>query len=130
MGYVDFILNLAGLLLWLNWRSIRFDPLVKRTPATLMGTLRPAAPKKLRRWHLLVLLAGCCCCGRCLPVDRRRSGSGSWIWTVMAPPFRSDWFLRMLAIFLFEFRPGAGNFLCRVFCFCRSGPGRSRFMGW
>ena len=57
MGYVDFILNLAGLLLWLNWRSLRFDPLVKRTPATLMGTLRPAAPKKLRRWHLLVFLA-------------------------------------------------------------------------
>jgi uncharacterized protein YggT (Ycf19 family) len=58
MGYVDFILNLAGLLLWLNWRSIRFDPLEKRTPATLMGTLRPAAPKKIRRWHFLVFIAG------------------------------------------------------------------------
>jgi uncharacterized protein YggT (Ycf19 family) len=58
MGYVDFILNLAGLLLWLNWRSNRFDPLVKRLPATLMGTLRPAAPKRLRRWHLLAILAG------------------------------------------------------------------------
>jgi len=57
MGVIDFILNLAGLLLWLNWRSLRFDPLVKRMPATLMGTLRPAAPKKLRRWHLLVFLA-------------------------------------------------------------------------
>lgn len=58
MGYVDFILNLAGLLLWLNWRSIRFDPLEKRTPATLMGTLRPAAPKKIRRWHFLLFIAG------------------------------------------------------------------------
>lgn len=58
MGYVDLILNLAGLLLWLNWRSIRFDPLEKRTPATLMGTLRPAEPKKLRRWHLLVFIVG------------------------------------------------------------------------
>lgn len=58
MGYVDFILNLAGLLLWLNWRSIRFDPLEKRTPATLMGTLRPAEPKKMRRWHLLVFIVG------------------------------------------------------------------------
>ena len=57
MGIVDLILNLAGLLLWLNWRSLRFDPLAKRTPATLMGTLRPAAPKKLQRWHLLVFLA-------------------------------------------------------------------------
>jgi uncharacterized protein YggT (Ycf19 family) len=58
MGIVNFILNLAGLLLWLNWRSNRFDPLVKRRPATLMGTLRPAAPRKLRRWHLLAAIAG------------------------------------------------------------------------
>lgn len=57
MGTVNFILNLAGLLFWLNWRSNRFDPLVRRMPATLMGTLRPAAPKKLRRWHLLAFLA-------------------------------------------------------------------------
>jgi uncharacterized protein YggT (Ycf19 family) len=57
MGIVDFILNLAGLLLWLSWRSDRFDPLVNRMPATLMGTLRPAAPKKLRRWHLLAFIA-------------------------------------------------------------------------
>ena len=57
MGIVDFILNLAGLLLWLNWRSNRFDPLVQRLPATLMGTLRPAAPKRLRRWHLLAFIA-------------------------------------------------------------------------
>ena len=58
MGIVDFILNLAGLLVWLNWRSIRFDPLVRRLPATLMGTLRPAAPAKFRRWHLLALIGG------------------------------------------------------------------------
>lgn len=58
MAIVDFILNLAGLLLWLNWRSIRFDPLTRRTPATLMGTLRPAAPKKLQRWHFLLFIVG------------------------------------------------------------------------
>ncbi len=58
MSFVDFILNVAGLLLWLNWRSLRFDPLAKRTPATLMGTLRPASPEKLRRWHLLLFIAG------------------------------------------------------------------------
>src|SRR5690349_20939491 len=57
LNTVDVILNLAGVLLWLNWRSNRFDPLVKRTPATLMGTLRPAAPKKLRRWHVLAFIA-------------------------------------------------------------------------
>jgi uncharacterized protein YggT (Ycf19 family) len=57
MVIVDFILNFAGLLLWLNWRSSRFDPLIKRVPATLMGTLRPAGPRKLGRWHLLAFIA-------------------------------------------------------------------------
>ena len=57
MVIVDFILNFAGLLLWLNWRSNRFDPLIKRRPATLMGTLRPADPRKLGRWHLLAFIA-------------------------------------------------------------------------
>ena len=58
MALIDFILNLAGLLLWLNWRSVRFDPLGKRTPATLIGTLRRAEPRRLRRWHLLAVLGG------------------------------------------------------------------------
>jgi uncharacterized protein YggT (Ycf19 family) len=53
MGIVDFILNLAGLLLWIKWRSLPFDPIHKRTPATLVGTLRRAAPSHFRRWHLL-----------------------------------------------------------------------------
>jgi uncharacterized protein YggT (Ycf19 family) len=53
VGYIDFILNLAGLLLWIKWRSLPFDPIHKRTPATLVGTLRRAAPSHFRRWHLL-----------------------------------------------------------------------------
>jgi len=57
MGYVDFILNLAGLLLWIKWRSLPFDPFNKRTPATLVGTLRRAAPSRFRRWHLLAGIA-------------------------------------------------------------------------
>jgi hypothetical protein len=56
MGYVDFILNLAGLLLWIKWRSLPFDPIHKRTPATLVGTLRRAAPSRFRRWHLLAAI--------------------------------------------------------------------------
>ena len=58
MALIDLILNLAGLLLWLNWRSVRFDPLGRRTPATLIGTLRRAEPRRLRRWHLLAALGG------------------------------------------------------------------------
>ncbi len=56
MGLIDFILNLAALLLWLNWRSLHFDPLTRRTPATLVGTLRPAAPRHWKSWQLLASL--------------------------------------------------------------------------
>ncbi len=104
MGYVDFILNLAGLLLWLNWRSVRFDPLGKRKPATLMGTLRPASPKRLRRWHLLVFIA-------VLLLLRALAyyWLGGKIWAgkldlgVTVLSFRSDWFLRMLAFSVLSF---------------------------
>ena len=58
MGLIDFILNLAGVLLWLNWRSLRFDPLKITSPATLVGTLRRAEPEHLRGWQLLAGLAG------------------------------------------------------------------------
>ena len=36
----------------------RFDPLGQRTPATLIGTLRRAEPRRLRRWHLPAALGG------------------------------------------------------------------------
>ncbi len=55
---VDFILNVAGLLLWLNLRSIRFDPFTRAVPATLAGTLRRAEPARMRRWHFLAALGG------------------------------------------------------------------------
>lgn len=57
MPVIDLILNLAGLLLWLNWRSAHFDPLLKRVPVTLVGTLRPAETRVGRRWVLLAGLA-------------------------------------------------------------------------
>jgi uncharacterized protein YggT (Ycf19 family) len=58
MGLIDFILNLAGVLLWLNWRSVGFDDLVKTSPAALVGTLRRAEPHRLKGWHLLSALGG------------------------------------------------------------------------
>jgi uncharacterized protein YggT (Ycf19 family) len=56
MGLLDFILNLAGVLIWLNWRALRFDPLSGSTPASLVGTLRRAEPRRSRRWYLLGVL--------------------------------------------------------------------------
>jgi uncharacterized protein YggT (Ycf19 family) len=59
MGLIDFILNFAGLLLWLNWRAAKADPLGKSKPATLIGTLRRADPGGAwARWQLPAALAG------------------------------------------------------------------------
>ena len=58
MSLIDFILNLAGLLLWISWRHIPFDPINKIRPATLTGTLRRAEPTRVRAWHFLVALIG------------------------------------------------------------------------
>lgn len=59
MGLIDFILNLAGLLLWLNWRAARADPFGKTKPATLIGTLRRAEPGGAwARWQLPAVLGG------------------------------------------------------------------------
>ena len=111
MGIVDFILNLAGLLLWLNWRSSGFDPLAKRTPATLMGTLRPAAPKKIQRWHLLVFLAAMLF----LRAIIYRWIAPFWIGKLdlgmVAPSFRSDWFGGMLVFSFLSFGLTLGIFL-------------------
>jgi uncharacterized protein YggT (Ycf19 family) len=54
---IDFILNVAGVLLWLNWRSVRLDPFNRGIPATLAGTVRRAEPMRLKRWHFLAALA-------------------------------------------------------------------------
>lgn len=56
MRLIDFILNLAGLLLWLNWRAAKADPISKSRPATLIGTLRRAEPGGMKGWHLAVAL--------------------------------------------------------------------------
>ena len=58
MSLIDLILNLAGLLLWFNWRSMRFDPLAHSSAATLAGTLKRAEPRRLRGWQFLAGLGG------------------------------------------------------------------------
>ena len=113
MGIIDFILNLAGLLLWLNWRSLRFDPLGKRTPATLIGTLRRAEPRRLRRWHLPAVLGGLLFL-RAVLYWQIGSGVG---WAagklnlgVIELSFRSDYFGHILLFSLFSFGLTLGVF--------------------
>jgi hypothetical protein len=100
MGLINLILNLAGVLLWLSWRSVRFDPLAQTTPATLAGTLRRAGPRRLKHWHLLAGLAGLLLVRAVLYWQLGPAVD----WTPhfhlrgvgIAIPFRSDSFLRML----------------------------------
>jgi hypothetical protein len=55
MGIVDFILNLAGLLLWVNWVMMSTSP-TTGTPLTLLGTLRPAERSAWRNSYFLATL--------------------------------------------------------------------------
>ena len=55
MSLIDFILNVAGLVLWLNWRAI---PLNVQAPpgVSLATTLRRAAPPRPRLFYLVGLI--------------------------------------------------------------------------
>lgn len=61
MSLIDVILNLAGMLLWLSWRSIRVTPVAMAPAMSLLSTLKRAETAKSSRWTpligLLVLLA-------------------------------------------------------------------------
>lgn len=100
MQIVDFIWNLACLLLWLNWRSVRFDPLGKRKPATLIGTLRPAQPQSLRRWHVWLGLAVLLLLRALIYWQIGSAAKPVWAGTlnlgVIVPAFSSNSFLRMV----------------------------------
>ncbi len=105
MGYVDSILNLAGLLLWFKWRSLPFDPFNHRIPATLVGTLRRAAPSHFRRWHLLAAIAALVVLRAVIYwwVGPAVHWNGRMDLGVITLSFRSDLFRRMLLFSTFSF---------------------------
>ncbi len=105
MGIVDFILNLAGLLLWINWRSILFDPFEKRTPATLVGSLRRAVPTRFRHWHLLAVIGALLALRAVFywQIGPETGWSGKLDLGVTTIFFRSNYFDRMLLFSVFSF---------------------------
>ncbi len=54
MGLIDFILNLAALLLWLNWLSVRTGAVA--LPYSLAGTLKKVGTSASHRWKFLLAL--------------------------------------------------------------------------
>jgi len=132
MALIDFILNLAGLLLWLNWRAVPFDPLATATPATLVGTLRRTAPAGLRRWHFLAALGGLVL----LRAFFYWLIGGAVDWTakldciVITLSFRSDFLSRMILFSLLSFVAALGwFFLCLLLLSLLHFPG-SDASGW
>ena len=57
MGLLHFILNVAALLLWVNWRGMGFKEYVPYR-STLIHTLRSAETRPLGRWRYLAALVG------------------------------------------------------------------------
>jgi uncharacterized protein YggT (Ycf19 family) len=113
MSLIDFILNVAGLLLWLNWRAV---PPLLAAPA---GAAAPALPRRAdpprARWrYLLGLLA--LLLGRA--VFYWNAGSGlKWVPVIpfrfTALFFRSDLLGRMVLFSFFSFGAALGFFyLC------------------
>jgi uncharacterized protein YggT (Ycf19 family) len=56
MGLVDLILNLAALLLWLNWREMRLARREKTGRDSFAGLLKYAGKKRQKEWLFLVLI--------------------------------------------------------------------------
>ena len=73
MSLLHFILDLAALLLWINWRAKPYDALATATPATLVGTLRRAEARPAKRWHFLLALLGLLLLRAGLLPDRKNS---------------------------------------------------------
>ncbi|HUA65726.1 MAG TPA: hypothetical protein VME24_07755 [Alphaproteobacteria bacterium] len=105
MSWVDFILNIAGLLLWLNWRAGKIDPLGKRTPATLVGTLRQAEPSRAWRWSLPLFLGAFLFLRALLywQIGSALRWAGTLNLGVISLSFRSEWFGRTLAFSILSF---------------------------
>jgi uncharacterized protein YggT (Ycf19 family) len=112
MNWVDFILNVAGLLVWLNWRAGKGDPVGQRTPATLVGTLRRAEPPRMRRWHLPLVLGAFLFLRAFLywEIGPAMRWSGILNLGVISLSFRSDWFSRILLFSVLSFALTLGIF--------------------
>ena len=114
MGLIDFILNLAGLLLWLNWRAAKADPLGRPVPATLIGTLRRAEPANASRWHLPAVLGGLLLLRALFYWQIGSALKPVWAGTldlgVIAPSFVSSSFWRILLFSIFSFARMFGIF--------------------
>jgi len=105
MNWIDFILNCACLLLWLNWRSQRLA-LIERAPGiALIGTLKRAGGKPRENWTSPILLAAILVIRAFIYWEA--GPSAHWMPRISLAAivlhFRSDMFTRMFLFSLLNF---------------------------
>src|SRR5688572_27866318 len=105
MDVIHFILDLAALLLWLNWRSKPYDALATATPATLVGTLRRAESRPIKRWYFLAALIGLLLLRAALyrALGPALNWTGQLNFAVTSLAFKSDFLDRMLLFSVLSF---------------------------
>src|SRR3974377_2357714 len=109
---IDFILNLAGLLLWPNWRAVRFDHLHQTSPATLVGTLKRSEPRRVRRGVLLAALTSLLLLRALFywQIGSAVDWTANLKLITVAIPFRSDFPRRMMLFSILSFGVGLAVF--------------------
>jgi uncharacterized protein YggT (Ycf19 family) len=114
MDAIDLLLNIAGLLLCVSWRSVRLDPLARSAPVTLAGTLKRTEPPRITGWQLGLTLS--CILGLRALIYWLIGGPAEWTpklnLELIVLPFRIDLFsealtfsclsfMRVVAVFYF-----------------------------
>jgi uncharacterized protein YggT (Ycf19 family) len=118
MSLIDFILNIAGLLLWAGWRTSRNDLIATATPSTLAGTLRRADTPRLKRWQFPMVLGGLLLLRAVFywQIGSAVDWTANLNLSVISVPFRSDVFGRMLLFSILSFTLMLAAFLiCALF---------------
>jgi uncharacterized protein YggT (Ycf19 family) len=129
VSIIDFILNLAGLLLWLNWRAEKADPVGKRRPATLIGTLRRVDSSDGGNWKSPAVISGLILLRALFywQIGSVVHWAGKLNLGVIELSFRSDFFGLMLIFSIFSFAVTLGIFyLCLLLLSILDGPGQFR----
>src|ERR1043165_8015097 len=105
MGLIDTILDLACVLLWLNWRSLSIATREKSSPLSLASTVKKAEARPSRGWPSLLTLVAIVALRSVFywHVGSALNWTPSLELGVVSLPFRSDYFTRMLLFSVLSF---------------------------